>query len=143
MESAMPKRTAEKTVVAVLALVQSALGVLRALHWFDFGSDLMGQGVLLFPLMGVVAYLRGVLVAVIASLYVLFAWGVFLHRSWASWLGMVAAVVNLLLVVSVIAQGEAVTQAIPWLIVPVILISCLFLSTWGHQVFASAKLNEP
>ena len=28
-------------------------------------------------------------------------------------------------VVSVIAQGEAVTQAIPWLIVPVILISYL------------------
>jgi len=107
----------------VLALVQSALGVLRALHWFNFGSDLMGQGVLLFPLMGVVAYLRGVLVAVLALLYVLFAWGFFLHRSWARWLGMIAAVVNLLLVVSVIAQGEAVTQAIPWLIVPVILIS--------------------
>jgi len=51
--------------------------------------------------------------------------GGFLHRSWARWLGMIAAVVNLLLVVSVIAQGEAVTQAIPWLIVPVILISYL------------------
>ena len=110
----------------MLALVQSALGVLRALHWFNFGSDLMGQGILLFPLMGAVAYLRGVLVAVLALLYVLFAWGFFLHRSWAWWLGMIAAVVNLLLVVSVIAQGEAVTQAIPWLIVPVILISSLF-----------------
>jgi len=109
----------------VLALVQSALGVLRALHWFNFGSDLMGQGILLFPLMGAVAYLRGVLVAVIALLYVLFAWRVFLHRNWAWWLGMIAAVVNLLLVVSVIVQGEAVTQAIPWLIVPVILISYL------------------
>jgi hypothetical protein len=128
MESPLPKRTAGMTVVAVLALVQSGLGVLRALHWFDFGSDLMGQGILLFPLMGAVAYLRGVLVAVIALLYVLFAWGVFLHRSWAWWLGMIAAVVNLLLVVSVIAQGEAVPQAIPWLIVPVILISCLFFT---------------
>jgi len=118
-------RSRGQTLIAVLALVQSALGVLRALHWFNFGSDLMGQGILLFPLMGAVAYLRGVLVAVLALLYVLFAWGFFLHRSWARWLGMIAAVVNLLLVVSVIAQGEAVTQAIPWLIVPVILISYL------------------
>jgi len=118
-------RSRGQTLIAVLALVQSALGVLRALHWFNFGSDLMGQGILLFPLMGAVAYLRGVLVAVLALLYVLFAWGFVLHRSWARWLGVVAAVVNLLLVVSVIAQGEAVTQAIPWLIVPVILISYL------------------
>ena len=131
MESTMSNRSMGQTLIAMLALMQSALGVLRALHWFDFGSDLMGQGILLFPLMGAVAYLRGVLVAVIALLYVLFAWGVFLNRSWAWWLGMVAAVVNLLLVVSVIAQGEAVTQAIPWLIVPVIMISYLFFTRRG------------
>jgi hypothetical protein len=52
MESALPKRNAGMTIVAVLALVQSVLGVLRTLHWFDAGSDLMGQGLLLFPLMG-------------------------------------------------------------------------------------------
>jgi len=125
MESTMSNRSMGQTLIAMLALMQSALGVLRALHWFNFGSDLMGQGILLFPLMGAVAYLRGVLVAVIALLYVLFAWGVFLNRSWAGWLGIVAAAVNLLLVVSVVAQGEAVTQAIPWLIVPVIVISYL------------------
>jgi len=129
MESPLPKRTAGMTVVAVLSLVQGGLGVLRTLHWFDSGSDLMGQGLLLFPLMGVVAYLRGVLVAVIALLYVLFAWGAFLGRSWARWLGIVVAVVTLLLVVSVVIQGESPARAIVWSIVPVVMICYLFSSS--------------
>ena len=141
MESPVPKRTAGMTVIAVLALVQSALGVLRTLHWFELGSDLLAQGVLFLPIMGLAAFFRGALVAIIVSLYVLFASGVFLHRSWAWWLGMIVAVVNLLLVVSVMAQGEAMMQAIPWLIIPVIMISYLYFS--GRQVFTSAKLNEP
>jgi hypothetical protein len=56
LESAVPERTMGLTVVAVLALVQSALGVLRTLHWFDAGSDLLGQGLLLLPLIGVLAF---------------------------------------------------------------------------------------
>ena len=136
MESPLPKRTAGLTVIAVLGLVQSALGVLRTLHWFDFGSDLMGQGLLLFPLMGVVAYLRGVLVAVIALMYVLFAGGAFLGRSWARWLGIVVAVVTLLLVVSVVVQGESPVRAIVWSIVPVAMI-CFLFSSSGRAAFNS------
>ena len=116
------------TVIAVLAMAQSALGVLRALHWFDSGSDLMGQGLLLFPLMGVLAFFRGVLVAVIALLYVLFAWGAFLGRSWARWFGIVVAAVTLLLVVSVVIQGESLARALVWSIVPVVMICYLFSS---------------
>jgi hypothetical protein len=127
------------TVVAVLALVQSAAGVLRTLHWFDFGSDLMGQGVLLFPLMGVVAYLRGVLVAVIALLYVLFAWGAFLGRSWARWLGIVVAAVTLLLVASVVIQGETPARAIVWSIVPVVMICYLFSASGRQALNADSK----
>jgi len=132
MESAMPERTMGLTIVAVLALGQSALGVLRTLHWFDAGSDLMGQGLLLFPLMGVVTFFRGVLVAAIALLYVTFAYGAFVGRSWARWLGIVVAIVTLLLVVSVVIQGESPVRALVWSIVPVVMIGYLLLSA-GHR----------
>src|SRR5713226_6645306 len=129
MESALPKRNAGLTVVAVLALVQSALGVLRALHWFDTGSDLMGQGLLILPLMGMLAFARGGFVVAIALLYVVFACGVFLARSWARWLGIVVAAVTLLLIVSVVIQGESPARALVWSIVPVVMIWYLFSSS--------------
>ena len=132
MESALPKRNTGMAIIAVLALVQSVLGVLRTLHWFDAGSDLMGQGLLLFPLMGVVAFFRGGFVAVIAILYVVFAYGAFVGRSWARWLGMVVASVTLLLAVSVVIQGESPVRALVWSIVPVIMI-CYLLSPAGRQ----------
>ncbi|HWH78354.1 MAG TPA: hypothetical protein VNT76_13320, partial [Candidatus Binatus sp.] len=83
MESALPKRTIGLTIVAVLALMQSALGVMRAFHWFDVGSDLLGQGLLLLPMVGVLVIFRGGLVAAIALMYVLFACGALQARSWA------------------------------------------------------------
>ena len=122
MESALPKRNTGMTIIAVLALAQSALGVLRTLHWFDAGSDLMGQGLLLFPLIGVVAFFRSGFVAVIAILYVVFAYGALVGRSWARWLGIVVAIVTLLLVVSVVIQGESHVRAAFWIIVPVIIL---------------------
>jgi hypothetical protein len=136
MESALPKRNMGLTVVAVLALVQSALGVLRTLHWFDVGSDLMGQGLLLFPMVGVLAFFRGGFVAVIALLYVVFACGALLGRSWARWLGIVVAIVTLLLVVSIVIQGESPVQALVWSIVPVVMIGYL-LSPTGRQALNS------
>lgn len=134
MESAIPKRSAGMTVIAVLALVQGILGLLRALHWYNLGSDIMGQGLLLLPLLGVLAIFRGVFVAVIALLYVLFACGAFLGRSWARWLGIVAAAVTLLLVLSVVIQGESPVRALVWSIVPVVMIGYL-VSSSGRQVF--------
>jgi hypothetical protein len=132
MESAVAKRNTGMTVVAVLALVQSALGVLRTLHWFDAGSDLMGQGLLLLPLVGVLAFFRGGFVAVIALLYFVFASGALLGRSWARWLGIVVAIVTLLLVVSVVIQGESPVRALVWSIVPVVMIGYL-LSSAGRR----------
>ena len=129
---ASAERTMGLTVVAVLALVQGALGVLRTLHWFDAGSDLMGQGLLLLPLVGVVTFLRGGFVAVIALLYFVFAYGAFLGRSWARWLGIGVAIVSLLLVVSVVIQGESPVRALVWSIVPVVMIGYLF-SPAGRQ----------
>jgi hypothetical protein len=134
MESALPKRPVGLTVVAVLALVQSALGVLRALRWFDAGSDLMGQGLLILPLIGVLAFFRGSFVAAIAALYVVFACGALLGRGWARWLGIVVAALSLLLVVSVVIQGESPARALVWSIVPVVML-CYLFSSPGRDAF--------
>ena len=125
----MAHRTFGMTMVAALALLQGIFGVLRAFHWFGVGSDFMGQGLLLLPIVGVMAWLRGVLVVAIALLYGAFALGVWFRREWASTLGWVAAVVNILLVLSVLVQGEAIGEAFLWLIVPVIIICYLLLPT--------------
>ena len=59
-------RPAGLTVVAVLALAQGVLRVLRALELVRIGSDLVGRGSLLLPLIGAMAFVRGALVAGIA-----------------------------------------------------------------------------
>jgi hypothetical protein len=122
------------TVIASLALVQAALGVLRALGWFHTGSDLLGQGLLLLPLIGLLAYARGALIAGIALLYVFFAWGVFNHRPWARTVGFIAAGVNVLLVLSVLIQGELLTQALLWLVVPAAVVWYLIVPA-RHQSY--------
>ena len=139
MESALAKRNAGMTVVAVLAFVQSLAGVLRALQWFDIGSDLLGQGLLLLPMVGLVVIFRGVLVAAIALVYVLFACGALLGRSWARWLGIAVAAVTLLLVVSVAIQGESPARALIWAIIPVVMIGYLFSSLGRQAVKADSN----
>ena len=134
----MPKRAIGLTVVAVLALVQSALGVLRALHWFDAGSDLMGQGLLILPLVGVLAFFRGGLVAAFAILYVVFACGALLGWGWVRWLGIVVAAVTLFMVVSVVIQGESPVRALVWSIVPVVMLGYL-LSAPGRDALKTVS----
>ena len=125
MNNAVPNRTVAATVIALLALAQAAFGVLRALGWFHTGSDLMGRGLLLLPLIGVVAYARGALIAGIALLYICFAWGLFKGHAWARPVGFIAAAVHVLLVLSVLIQGELIAQALLWLIVPVTVVGYL------------------
>ena len=122
----MRKTSIGVTVVAVLALAQALFGVLRASGWFQMGSDLLSRGLLIVPLIGVMAYTRGFLVAVIAALYVVFAFGVFLRKSWAWSLGVAVAIVNLLLVLSALIQGESIAQGVLWLIVPIVIVWYLF-----------------
>jgi uncharacterized membrane protein (DUF2068 family) len=125
-------------IIALLAFVQGGFGVLRALHWFDMGSDLFGQGLLILPLVGVVAFLRGAFITAIALLYVVFAWGMMLRRAWASWVGIVAAAVNLLLVFSVLAQGEPIGRTLLWAVIPLIILLYL-LSASAGQTLARGK----
>ena len=112
-------------VIAALALLQGVLGVLRAFQWFRLGNDLLGQGLLLLPMVGIVAWLRGFLVVVIALLFGVFAYGAWFRRDWAPPLGLVVAAVNILLVLSALFQGAAMGQTFYWLIVPVIMIGYL------------------
>ena len=131
MANSAANRTVGVTVIAFLALAQGVLGVLRALRWFEVGSDLTEKGLLLLPLVGMVAYVRGAVVSAIALLYVAFAFGLFSGRAWARSLGLIAATVNLLLVVSVLIQGEFFARDLLWLIVPVMVV-CYLLSPGGR-----------
>jgi hypothetical protein len=117
--------------IAILALIQGVLGVFRAFEWFNVGADLLGQGLLILPLVGVVAFARGGLVIVLAMLYALFAVGMVLQKSWAWWLGLIVAAINVLLVINVVIQGESVSRAGFWLIGPII-IAVYLLSRSGR-----------
>ena len=52
------------------------------------GVDLFGRGLLLLPFIGVVAVMRGLLLAVVALLYVLFDGAALLRRSLARGIGL-------------------------------------------------------
>ena len=108
-------------VVAVLALAQGVLGILRAVHWIEIGSDLMQQGVVLIPIIGAMAFGRAVLVTLFVALYVLLAWGLLVRRGWARPLGLTVALVNLAIVGLALLGGESPGRALLWAIVPVVL----------------------
>jgi hypothetical protein len=106
--------------LAALALAQGVLGILRALQWFQVGADLGRGGLLLLPILGVVAAGRGALVGVIALLYVLFAWGIFFGKGWARGVGLAACVLNLLSVLGLVLYGDSLAAALAWAVVPLI-----------------------
>jgi hypothetical protein len=109
------------TAVAVLALVQGVLGLLRSLQWFQVGGDLSRTAGLLMPIFGMVAIARGGFVVLIAVLYVLFAWGAFSGKGWAWGIGLLACAVNAVAVAGLLILGDAFGAALFWVVVPVIL----------------------
>jgi hypothetical protein len=108
-------------IIGLLSLLQGVFGLLRAHDWVQIGTDLFGQGLLLLPLIGAVAVLRGLFISVVALLYVLFGVGALLGKSWA-WACITAAVVHLFLVVGALLQGASVLEALAWSVIPVILL---------------------
>ena len=132
MKSQVSNRTVGMTVIAMLALVQGIFGVLRTLHWFELGSDFMGRGLLLLPVVGLLAIGRGIMVAVLAVLFAVFSYGLLRQRRWARGLGIVLSIVTLLLVVSVVIQGESLARALVSSIIPVVMI-CYLMSPSGRQ----------
>jgi hypothetical protein len=119
-------RSVTLKIMALLAFVQAIAGVLRAFNWVQVGVNLFGQGLLLLPLVGAVAILRGLFISVIGLLYILFAVGALLGKGWSRWVGLTAAIINLLLVVSALIQGTGFAEAIAWSAIPVILVIYLF-----------------
>lgn len=114
-------------IMALLAFAQGLGGLLRASNWFQTGADLFGEGLLLLPLVGAVAILRGLFISTVALFYVLFAIGALFGKRWARWVGLTAAIVNLLLVLNAIVQGAAgFGQVIAWSVIPAVLIIYLF-----------------
>ena len=81
------QRTVRLIVIAVLALMQGIVGLLRAFEWFRVGIDMSRQGILLLPILGAVAFTWGKLMLMLALCYILFALGALFHQRWAWGLG--------------------------------------------------------
>jgi hypothetical protein len=126
-------RTPGLMALVALVAVQGVLAFLRANHWFHAGADLLGHGLLIIPLAGVVAIGRGGLVAALGVLYLLFAVGALWEKNWAWWTGLFAALLNLLLVLSIVLQGESIWRALLWVAVPIILLCYLFMPQRGSS----------
>jgi hypothetical protein len=109
-------------IILLLAFVQGVAGLLRAFNWVQVGADLFGQGLLLMPFVGVVAMMRGLFISAIALLYVLFVICSLMGRSWARWLGLTAAIVNLLIALSALVQGSPILEVIAWSVIPALLV---------------------
>ena len=133
----MTRRSPMPVFIAVVAVVHGILGVFRAFEWFSIGADQFGKGLLILPLVGAVAFARGGLVIFLAMLYVLFAVGMLLQKSWAWWLGLSVAAINILLVINVIIQGESVSRAGFWLIGPIII--ALYLVSQSGRAAATRQ----
>ncbi len=127
--------------VVILALVQAVLGIFRALQWFDVGTDLLGQGIVLLPVVGLIAFARGALIISIALAYVVFAIGLLWRKSWSWWVGLIVSAINVLLVFNVVIHGEPVSRAVLWLIAPISIAACL-LSSSGRAAVAQVNRAE-
>ena len=77
-------------------------------------SELAGQGSTVLPLMDVLAYGVGGLVLITAMFYLIFAAGTFLGKGWGWRSGLIAALLNGLLVWGVLSDGERIAEPIFW-----------------------------
>ena len=116
-------------IILFLAFLQSVFGLLRAYNWVQIGVDIFGQGGLFLPLVGALAVMRGLIISLVALLYLLSVFGALLAKGWAWWTGVIAVVLNLLLVLTGLGQEASVLEALAWSVIPVILLFYLFTPT--------------
>jgi len=124
-------------IMVTLGVVQGVAGLLRGFNWVQIGSDIFRQGLFLMPMIGAVAVMRGVFVAGVALLFFLFVVGALLGKSWAWWICLTAVIVNLIVVLSALAQGGLVVEGIAWSVIPIILLVYLFSQT-GREALKGA-----
>jgi hypothetical protein len=139
MQSHVSNRPLGRTVIAVLALVEGIFAVLRTLHWVEVGGDFLERGLVVMPLLGLLAIGRGMAVAVVAILFGIFSYGLLQRRSWARGLGMFVSFVTLLLVVSAVIHGESLARALVGAIIPVVILGYLMSPSGRHVLDADAK----
>src|SRR5262245_48825964 len=118
-------RTPTAYLIAVLALLQAALGVLRLTVWFQLGGAVMGHPHRLHPIFGIMLIVRGTLIAGIAALYAAFAWGTFRGQSWARPIGIAAAALNLVLALALVIREQFSMTGLLWCVVPVVVLCYL------------------
>jgi hypothetical protein len=121
-------------IILFLAFLQGVFGLLRAYDWVQFGVDLFGRGTLLLPFVGVIAVMSGLIISVVALLYLLSVFGALLEKPWAWWTGLIAVVLNLLLVLPSLAQGAPVLEVLAGSTIPVILLFYLFFPRRSHAL---------
>ena len=121
-------------IILFLAFLQSVFGLMRAYNWVQIGVDIFGQGGLFLPLVGALAVMRGLIISVVALLYLLSVIGALLAKGWAWWTGVIAVVLNLLLVLAGLAQGASVLDALAWSLIPLILLFYLFTPTKNNAL---------
>jgi len=124
-------------IMVTLGVVQGVAGLLRGFNWVQIGSDIFRQGLFLMPMIGAVAVMRGVFIAGVALLFLLFVVGAMLGKSWAWWICLTAVIVNLIVVLSALAQGGLVVEGIAWSVIPIILLVYLFSQT-GREALKGA-----
>jgi hypothetical protein len=127
-------RSSSFKIILFLAFLQSVFGLLRAYNWVQIGVDIFGQGGLFLPFVGALAVMRGLIISVVALLYLLSVFGALLAKGWAWWTGVIAVVINLLLVLAGLAQGASVWDALAWSVIPVILLFYLFTPTRNNAL---------
>ena len=103
------------------------------MHWVEVGGDFMERGLVVMPILGLVAIGRGMMVAVLAVLFGVFSCGLLQRRSWARGLGIFLSLVTLLLVVSAVIHGVSLAWALVWAIIPVVIL-CYLMSPSGRHV---------
>jgi hypothetical protein len=101
------------TIIIILAQVQAVVSALRATEWFRAGTEIMGRGLVLLPLLGAIVFMLGVLAVGVPLLYVLFAGAAFFGRRRAWTIGMFATVLNLLGVIAVALTGTSLSEILP------------------------------
>jgi hypothetical protein len=121
-------------IILFLAFLQSVFGLMRAYNWVQIGVDIFGQGGLFLPLVGALAVMRGLIISLVALLYLLSVFGALLAKGWAWWTGVIAVVLNLLLVLAGLAQGASELDALVWSVIPVILLFYLFTPTKNNAL---------
>ena len=127
-------RSSSFKIILFLAFLQSVFGLMRAYNWVQIGVDIFGQGGLFLPLVGALAVMRGLIISLVALLYLLSVFGALLAKGWAWWTGVIAVVLNLLLVLAGLAQGASVLDALAWSVIPVILLFYLFTPTKNNAL---------